>query len=679
MIEDGFPPSTIKIILNHKEKVMGNTLRIMFNGAIDTVTGSATLLEYKNNVSTELYLIDAGAYQGEKTTDNHEMLLNLAKDIKAIFLTHAHYDHVGFLPELIKNGFVGKVYCTRATRLIVIEILQDSLKIQKMNKFDIEKIINKINFLTFDDNPGFLFGKKLIPLAKDFYVGALRSAHVLGSCSYYFKWSNETCDTEDSSEKKWQRIHFSGDVGPVDKETSHSLLLKDHNTPYYGEENRYVVLESTYGNRVRDKEQLFEKKINTLKKVFIETLNSGGTVLIPAFAFHRAQELLIDLCYINKTLRINKYNKNFLIKNKKKLEFVFNFKDRTSGNCLTDKFDAICNKYVPDGYSSETLFSEMSEEMITETCQLLNEHSEGIPARVYHYSPLIEKINAIYKSSFFDSFMTQEGEIKHTYAPNMFFEKFNISKSDETAKQETLAKCFDVRTFHDKKIEEQLADAYKIIISSSGMCDEGKILNILKNVLLDEKNCIVLTGYQAEGTNGYFLKNLKNYSESEKYNTYLKGLELRLSEIKCRIEDVSEYYSSHADQEQLVEYIHGHKSKFRKNIFPTKVFINHGTTEARDALKDALLNANQDQHKVEVINPKKNVWYNLSQNCEEEAFAPNKNAEQKNTNKDAEQKNKKIGFSIGEIDIYYPDTFPDQKIGKLVTAIHKIVNNMNDL
>jgi metallo-beta-lactamase family protein len=651
--------------------MVANTLRIMFNGAIDTVTGSATLLEYKSNSFTGLYLIDAGAYQSEKTDDNHELLLSRAKDIKIVFLTHAHYDHVGFLPELIQNGFTGKVYCTRATCLIATEILRDSLKIQNMDKTEIEKIIGKVNFFRLEDEPNFQFGRKIITLTKDFQVGALRSAHVLGSCSYYFKWTNETYDKEDNSTKKWQYIHFSGDVGPVDNETNHSFLLKDHNTPYYGEENKFVVLESTYGDRVRDKDRLFENKINALEKIITGTLNSGGIVLIPAFAFHRAQELLIDLCYINKTLRINKYQKSFLIKKNKKLEYAFASKNEIFDDSFIDKLESICVKYLPNGYSAEMLFSEMNEEMITEIIQLLNEYAEGVPARVCLYSTLAEKINTVYKSSFLDSFMTQEGDIKYTYAPNIFFDKFNISGTEEANKFEILAKSLDVFRIDDEKIESELEIGRKIIISSSGMCDEGKIVKILKNVLRDENNCIVLSGYQAEGTNGYMIKNLSNYTEQEKYNIQLKGVDLKLSEIKCRIEDVSKYYSGHADQEQLVEYIHGYKNKLQENTFPTKVFINHGTTEARNKLKEALLNANRDQHKVEVINPKKNIWYNLSQNCEEE--------ESLNANKDTEQKNGKIGISIGVVDIYYPNEFPDQKVGKLVTAIHKIVNNMNDL
>lgn len=639
---------------------MANTLRIMFNGAIDTVTGSATLLEYKSNNFTGLYLIDAGAYQGEKTDDNHKVLLSLAKDIKAIFLTHAHYDHVGFLPNLIESGFSGKVYCTKPTSLIATEILRDTLKTKNMDKMEIQEIIDKIDFFLLEDKPDFQFGKKLIPLTKDFQVGVLRSAHVLGSCSYYFKWTNET----DNNEKKWQYIHFSGDIGPVDNETEHSLLLKDHNNPYYGEGYKFVVLESTYGDRVRDKEKLFEKKIKELEKVISETLNSSGIVLIPAFAFHRTQELLTDLIYINMTLKINKYQKYALVKEKKQLESIFNLKNENIDKIFFEKLKSICDKHLPNGYSKKMFFSEMDEEMIIEIIQLLNEYIEGYPARISLYSPLASKINEIYKSYFLDSRMNKKGDIKYTYAPNMFFEKFNISKSDETAKNEILGKCFGRKTIEDKKIEAQIKKGSRIIISSSGMCEEGKIINILKNILLDEKNCIILTGYQAIGTNGYILKNLKNYSEEEKYNTRLKDVDLRLSEIKCRIEDFSRFYSGHADQEQLIEYIHGYKNKHLKNNFPTKVFINHGTTEARDALKKALLDANGDQHKVEVINPKKNVWYNLSKNCEEEVFNPDNNAE---------QKNKKIRFSVGEIEVYYPNTFPNQKIGKLVNAINEIV------
>ena len=166
----------------------------------------------------------------------------------------------------------------------------------------------------------------------------------------------------------------------------------------------------------------------------------------------------------------------------------------------------------------------------------------------------------------------------------------------------------------------------KVIVTSSGMCENGKVLDVLPEIVTNPDNCIIITGYQASKTNGNRLLNLKNMSEQYLYNNHLSNVTkidengvrstIRFAEINCKIEDLSKYYSGHADQDQLVEYIHGIKqendARALENKWPTTVFLNHGTDESRNDLKEKIEAKNLEMnHKIEVVIPSLNSEYIL--------------------------------------------------------------------
>ncbi|MFA4930549.1 MAG: MBL fold metallo-hydrolase [Patescibacteria group bacterium] len=242
-------------------------MKIKLCGAAEGVTGSCTLVE----TGGKQFLVDCGMFQGgEKKPDlNREKFLFNPAQIEALFLTHAHLDHSGLLPRLVKEGFQGKIFCTKPTVEMAEIVLLDAAKIAEEDaRYDSEEpIYDK------DDVVMLLSYMQGVEYHTDFTVGPLQvkfydAGHILGSAIV------EIFDGE-------KRILFSGDLGnyPV-------LLLNKPDIPPGADA---VVVESTYGDRQH--EDIYMRK-QILKEAVCEALGHGGVVMIPAFAMERTQELL---------------------------------------------------------------------------------------------------------------------------------------------------------------------------------------------------------------------------------------------------------------------------------------------------------------------------------------------------------------------------------------------------
>lgn len=255
-------------------------MKLTFIGAAHEVTGSCHLLE----ANGKNILIDCGMEQGPDLYENQELPV-AAGDIDYILLTHAHIDHSGLIPLLCKHGFKGEIVTTFATADLCNIMLRDSAHIQEFEAewrnrkakrageplyeplYTTQDAIDAIGLLAPCD-----YGQQ-ITLCQGIQVRFTDIGHLIGSASI------EVWVSEEGVEKK---IVFSGDVGNVDQP-----ILRD---PSITKEADYVVIESTYGNRIHSEER--PDYLGEFTKILRETFEKGGNVVIPSFAVGRTQEIL---------------------------------------------------------------------------------------------------------------------------------------------------------------------------------------------------------------------------------------------------------------------------------------------------------------------------------------------------------------------------------------------------
>ena len=267
-------------------------MRLHFLGANRQVTGSRYCLE----VGELKVLIDCGMFQERSfLARNWEPGPIPPTEIDALLLTHVHIDHSGLIPRLVHHGFSGPIYCTQPSVPLAEIVLQDSAEIQMEDAAYKQKRHAKegrrgrhpeIPLYTVDDARrglshfhGVPYGRPL-ELNEAVKVTFYDAGHILGSAML---------ELQVQENDKVVRLLFSGDVGQWNKP-----LIRD---PTLFEEADYVVMESTYGDRLHDHQRDVETQ---LSDVINETLRRGGNVVIPTFAVERAQELMY---YISRLVR----------------------------------------------------------------------------------------------------------------------------------------------------------------------------------------------------------------------------------------------------------------------------------------------------------------------------------------------------------------------------------------
>ena len=259
-----------------------------FIGADHEVTGSCHFM----SVGGKRFCVDIGMEQGQDIFENQEIPVN-PSELDFILLTHAHIDHTGLLPMLYARGFRGQVYATKATVDLSQIMLRDSAHIQQ---FEAEWRNRKAQrsggasyepLYTMEDAVGAI--RLLIPCAYDSLIHICDEVtirftdvgHLLGSSSI------EVFAREDGQERT---VVFSGDLGNTNKP-----ILRD---PVYTKAADYVVMESTYGDRIHGEET--PDYTGELARIIQDTFERGGNVVIPSFAVGRTQELLYFLRQIKE-------------------------------------------------------------------------------------------------------------------------------------------------------------------------------------------------------------------------------------------------------------------------------------------------------------------------------------------------------------------------------------------
>ncbi|MBN2073888.1 MAG: MBL fold metallo-hydrolase, partial [Actinobacteria bacterium] len=444
-------------------------MEITFYGAAREVTGSCFCIE----VNGKKVLIDCGLQQGEDVKDDQGLPFE-AQEIECVLLTHAHIDHSGRLPLLVREGFTGKIYTIEATNDLASILLKDSASIQESdakweNKRRKRAGKSEVKPLyTVSDAEKCLeyfmpcsYGETL-EINRGLKVNFVDAGHILGSASL------EVFLSEGELSKK---IVFSGDIG-----NTNQPIIRD---PQYIDSADYVVMEATYGDRDHEKNDGYESE---LAGIIDGILSGGGNVIIPSFAVGRTQGIL------------------YLLREIKKKGMVSN----------------------PD-----------------------------FP--VYVDSPLASEATRLY-----DDDLNIYGDIQ----------------TKKIVKEGLNPMSFPNLVFTDS-IEDSKALNYdmtpKVIISSSGMCEGGRIGHHLKHNLWRKECAILFVGFQAKGTLGRLILN-----GAGKVNIF--GEEIA---VLAKIFNFTGL-SAHADRTGLLKWIGNFHNK------PDKVFITHVEESVSEKFVQAL-------------------------------------------------------------------------------------------
>jgi metallo-beta-lactamase family protein len=430
---------------------------LTFLGAVGTVTGSRFLVEGADG----RVLVDAGLYQGvaELRRRNWAPSDVDPAGLDAVVVTHAHLDHCGYLPKLVKDGFTGPIVCTPQTAELVAIVLRDSAHLQEEDA-------------AYANSEGFSRHRPALPLydrddvertlpllapvdylerrvlAHGMAVTLRPAGHILGS-------STATLEVDGV------RVLFSGDLG----RPHHPLLLPPADPP----DADVIVVESTYGAREHP-----EPDDDLLADTVRRTAGRGGTVLIPAFAVDRTELVLLELERLRKAGRI------------------------------------------PD-----------------------------LP--VYVDSPMALAALDVYR---------------HATRAGGGHVRPDLHRAD----------LFDLPMVHrvreaGESMELNKPDYPCIVVSASGMATGGRVVHHLRHQLPDQRNTVVLTGYQAEGTRGQQL--LNGARQVKMHGRYVP--------VRAEIVQVADF-SVHADASELVAWLG------RAPRTPDTVYVVHGEPESSAGL-----------------------------------------------------------------------------------------------
>ncbi|MDY0397734.1 MAG: MBL fold metallo-hydrolase [Desulfuromonas thiophila] len=263
-------------------------MKITFQGAAGTVTGSQHLIE----ANGKKILLDCGLFQGKRkeSFELNRSGLCQGEEIDALVLSHAHIDHSGRIPCLVRNGFSGDIFCTSATRDLCAVMLMDSAFIQEKDVEYVNRRRAKRGQRLFEP----LYTRADASRSLEQFVGLnyqrlhelfpgirltlVDAGHMLGS-------AHVILDIDDRDTGKIQRLVFSGDIGRPD-----IPIIRDPQPLREGAD--ILIMESTYGDRLHPPYPDSEKE---LKRIVTETVNQGGSLLIPAFAVGRTQQLVYAL------------------------------------------------------------------------------------------------------------------------------------------------------------------------------------------------------------------------------------------------------------------------------------------------------------------------------------------------------------------------------------------------
>src|SRR5574344_855233 len=473
-------------------------------GAAEEVTGSKHIFE----IDGRSFMVDCGAFQGKRAeADRKNREFDVAADkIESVILTHAHYDHCGLLPVLVKNGYDGNIYATPATRDLANLVMMDSARIQardaeflakqankKGEKFTWKPLFTEKDCTKAADQIVCLSYNRSMYIAPDVQLEFFDAGHILGSSFAYVTISGQRKNgsgkkgASGASANFWHRLFskkdtvvangkgsvvsgesavqghpdddlrilYTGDLGRVGKP-----IVRDPSTNVPAPD--YIFMESTYGNRLHEDQEL---AINDLVRIVRRAIDRKGKIIIPSFAIERAQELVYYL------------------------------------HLLVDQ------KKIPQ-----------------------------IP--IYVDSPMAANATGIFQlhPECYDE-ATNEAFLKHHKNPFGFGALQFITSVDES-----------------KELNNKSGPM--IIISADGMCEAGRVLHHLANNIRDPRNTILIVGYMAENTLGRHL--MDGDKEVHILGDWYK--------VKADVETINAF-SAHADYKESVEWLNALDTSRLKRIY----------------------------------------------------------------------------------------------------------------
>ena len=453
---------------------------ISHHGAVNGVTGSCHELHIDSNNSI---LIDCGLFQGEEASPGgagpEQLAIDFSlKNVRALVVTHVHIDHIGRIPYLLAAGFNGPIYCSRASAILLPEVLEDAIKIGfTRNRHLIGKFIKHIRALLVPLEYGQTQDIELDKSQGRLHIKLKPAGHILGSA--YIE-----CDLQPDQSAKKIKVVFSGDLG-----APYAPLLPAPRSPYSCTQ---LVIESTYGDRNHEQRRHRQAR---LKEIVERAVQNRGVVLIPAFSIGRTQELLYEL-------------ESIIHRNGEKKKGL-NWKD----------MEIIVDSPLASEFTSK--YQQLSQYWDAEARKKLDQGRHPLD---------------------FSQLLTINDHVTHL----------------ETVR-------------YLKKTARPV-----IVISASGMCSGGRVVDYLKALLGDERTDILFTGFQAQGTPG---RDIQDYGTGG--YVLLDG---RKYTIRAQVVTL-EGYSAHADQTNLFNFVK------RMRFKPEQIRLVHGEFSAKTALKKRLQEA----------------------------------------------------------------------------------------
>jgi len=443
--------------------------KLTFLGAAGCVTGSKYLVE----ASGKKLLVDCGLFQGEEELKerNWKPLPFDPKTIDYLVLTHAHLDHTGWLPVLVRDGYKQPIYANPATIELAGLLLKDSGHLQEEETEDAQKHKwskhpqPRALYTSEDIDPVLRLLKPMarsgrFDLSPEFHFESYDAGHILGSSSL------ELTITENG---KKSVVVFSGDIGRYDQ-----VILNDPKTPATKQVD-LLLCESTYG----DHEHEAGDPLQLLEAIVNRVVRRGGSIVIPAFAIGRTQTFMYYLRQLENLQRIPK---------------------------VPVYIDS------PMALSATDLYLRHKEDHDLQFAR--DEQNGGDPLNVH---------------------------------------EFHLARSVEESKQ-----INDVKT-------------PCIIISASGMVTGGRVLHHLAHRLGDARNCVILGGFQAQGTRGRALQ-----EGAKSLNLFGQTVP-----VLAEIVEMGQF-SAHAGKGELLRWMTGLQAP------PKKVYLTHGEPRAAQSLQQAV-------------------------------------------------------------------------------------------